>query len=29
MNPKIFDFGMVRIFKQDEQEVSTNRIVGT
>jgi len=29
MNPKIFDFGMARIFKQNELEINTNRIVGT
>ena len=27
MNPKIVDFGMVRIFKQNELEENTNRIV--
>ena len=29
MNPKISDFGMARIFKQNEVEANTNRIVGT
>ena len=29
MNPKISDFGMARIFKQNEIEANTNRIVGT
>ncbi|XP_030964675.1 G-type lectin S-receptor-like serine/threonine-protein kinase At1g67520 [Quercus lobata] len=29
MNPKISDFGMTRIFKQNEVEANTNRIVGT
>ena len=29
MNPKISDFGMVRIFGQDESEANTKRIVGT
>lgn len=29
MNPKISDFGMARIFKQDETEVVTKRVVGT
>ncbi|CAM0943417.1 unnamed protein product [Alopecurus aequalis] len=29
MNPKISDFGMARIFAGDEQEVNTNRVVGT
>ncbi|KAF3447843.1 hypothetical protein FNV43_RR08549 [Rhamnella rubrinervis] len=29
MNPKISDFGMARIFKQDELRENTNRIVGT
>ena len=29
MNPKISDFGMARIFKQNELEANTNRIVGT
>ena len=28
MNPKISDFGMARIFKQNELEANTNRIVG-
>ena len=29
MNPKISDFGMARIFEQNELEANTNRIVGT
>uniref|UniRef100_A0A7N2L0T4 non-specific serine/threonine protein kinase n=1 Tax=Quercus lobata TaxID=97700 RepID=A0A7N2L0T4_QUELO len=29
MKPKISDFGMARIFKKDEQEANTSRIVGT
>ncbi|KAD6453717.1 hypothetical protein E3N88_08423 [Mikania micrantha] len=29
MNPKIADFGMARIFKQDETEAMTKRVVGT
>ncbi|GMY33294.1 G-type lectin S-receptor-like serine/threonine-protein kinase At1g67520 isoform X1 [Fagus crenata] len=29
MNPKISDFGMARIVKQNELEANTNRIVGT
>ncbi|KAI3703531.1 hypothetical protein L1987_73672 [Smallanthus sonchifolius] len=29
MNPKISDFGMARIFKQDETEAITKRVVGT
>ena len=29
MNPKISDFGMARIFKQNELEANTNRIVRT
>ena len=29
MNPKISDFGMARIFKQNDVEANTNRIVGT
>ena len=29
MNPKISDFGMVRIFELDQNEGSTNKIVGT
>ena len=29
MNPKISDFGMVRIFGQAESEANTKRIVGT
>ena len=29
MNPKISDFGMARMFKQEDSEANTNRIVGT
>ena len=29
MNPKISDFGMARIFELDQNEGSTNKIVGT
>lgn len=29
MNPKISDFGLARIFKQDGNEANTNRRVGT
>jgi len=29
MNPKISDFGMARMFTQQESIVNTNRIVGT
>lgn len=29
MNPKISDFGMARIFTQNELKANTNRIVGT
>ncbi|KAK1430753.1 hypothetical protein QVD17_13725 [Tagetes erecta] len=29
MNPKISDFGIARIFKEDETAVVTNRVVGT
>lgn len=29
MNPKISDFGMARIFKQDLSEANTKRVVGT
>ncbi|KAJ0716182.1 putative protein kinase RLK-Pelle-DLSV family [Helianthus annuus] len=29
MNPKISDFGLARIFKQDETEAITKRVVGT
>ncbi|XP_076949796.1 G-type lectin S-receptor-like serine/threonine-protein kinase At1g67520 [Bidens hawaiensis] len=29
MNPKISNFGMARIFKQDETEATTKRVVGT
>ncbi|MFS7928326.1 putative protein kinase RLK-Pelle-DLSV family [Helianthus anomalus] len=29
MNPKISDFGMARIFKQDETQAMTQRVVGT
>jgi serine/threonine protein kinase len=29
LNPKISDFGMARIFRGDEDEANTRRIVGT
>ena len=29
MNPKIADFGMARLFRQDETQGNTSRIVGT
>ena len=29
MNPKIADFGTARLFKQDETQGNTSRIVGT
>ena len=29
MNPKISDFGMARIFQQNELEANTKRVVGT
>ncbi|GKV43377.1 hypothetical protein SLEP1_g50675 [Rubroshorea leprosula] len=29
MNPKISDFGLARIFEQNEYEANTNRVVGT
>jgi len=29
MKPKISDFGMARMFKEDEVEANTSRIVGT
>ena len=29
MNPKISDFGMAKLFRKDETEANTGRIVGT
>jgi len=29
MNPKISDFGLARIVEIDQEEESTNRIIGT
>lgn len=29
MSPKISDFGMARIFRPDEKETNTQRVVGT
>ena len=29
MNPKISDFGLARIFNGDQNELNTNRVVGT
>ena len=29
LNPKISDFGLARIFRGDDKEAKTNRVVGT
>ena len=29
MNPKISDFGMAKMFRQDQSRANTNRVVGT
>ena len=29
MNPKISDFGMAKIFQDDQSQINTKRIVGT